>query len=148
MSTMTAVTQQATTQSAIDRTDQTAHIASELLRAQADAGALVAELMERPDAWLRAEPMVAAVAATARRVADEVAPGETFTGGTLWARGPVPAVVWAREVGATQRLLRRVLRQLIDRGQADPATTVALTVAAREMRAHVRELAGVNWPVV
>ncbi|HWH32520.1 MAG TPA: hypothetical protein VNU01_07595 [Egibacteraceae bacterium] len=127
---------------------QAAELARELLTAQADAGALVAELMERPDAWLRAEPLVAAVAATARRVAGEVAEDRGDAGGALCVHGPVPAVVWAREVGATQRLLRAALRRVTDHGQADRATTVALGAAAREMRAHVRALAGVNWAVV
>lgn len=125
-----------------------ARLAHDLLAAQADAGALVAELMERPDAWSQAQPVVAAVAATARRVAGEVDEGDAPTGGALWAHGSVPAVVWAREVGVTQRLLRRALRRVTEHGHADAATTVALDVAAREMRAHVRELAGVHWAVV
>lgn len=114
-----------------------ASFAGPLLVAHAEAGALLAELMERPSGESLVPVLAADLAARARRAADLV-DGTSHAADGLAA---VPAVVWTREVASAQRLLRRALGQMRPEAVNDAGTAERLTMAADEMRALVRELA-------
>lgn len=113
-------------------------LAEELLAEHAEAGASVAALVAgTAGAWEMARPLVARLVAegwhAARRQACLV--GSTVPDNApLVATDPVPAVVWAREVGALQRYLGRLLRHRCDVGGSG-GQAVALREAIVRTRA-------------
>lgn len=93
-------------------------LVDELLAAHADAGDCVAALVDGDAAeWEAARPWVARLVADGREFARRLARLDGKAGPDdppLEANDAVPPVVWAREVGAVQRCLRRVVRDLAD----------------------------------
>lgn len=118
--------------------------AGPLMAAHAEAGALLAELMERP-AGLALVPVLAAELASRARHAADLVDGTSHAADGLEADAAVPAVVWAREVAAAQRLLGRALE--CGGAAVGDAAAERLAVAAREMREMVRELAALTGAV-
>jgi hypothetical protein len=121
-------------------------LADRLLDDQAAAGVYTAELVERADTecWTAALPWVASLAAEGRALAGELARLRAVSvpaAATFAAPETVPPVVWAREIGVTQRLVLVALRE-IEHAAPGPDTVAVLTGAAQRVRSVVRGLAG------
>ncbi|MDP8971084.1 MAG: hypothetical protein M3N52_11435 [Actinomycetota bacterium] len=121
-------------------------LARALLEDHADAGAHVADLVERADSatWSAAQPWVASLAAQGRRLAGELA----RLGGTGAAEqalsGPdAPRIVWAREIGVSQRMVLQALDAIQPGPDQDQAVSVLID-GARRMHSVVTVLARIS----
>lgn len=121
-------------------------LASELLAEHTRLGARIAELdADDAVAWAAVRPLLARASRDGRQAARDIAvarghaePGDSRT---LGPDDTVPPVVWAREIGAMQRLLWRALRDIELEADADGRVAAALVRVLARTKPVVAALA-------
>lgn len=127
---------------------QVRRVADTLLADQATAGAHVAELVESldTDIWARALPWVALLARETRALVGGLAElrGVSVPSATAFETPEaVPPVVWAREIGLTQRLVLAAIRDIEQEAPALESLAL-LAGAARRIRSALSTLASIS----